>query len=75
MKKKPDRYRPSPAVLIKLGSVAVHAEELVSEDGCEVDAIGIRNLMMDRDLRRWVKSMGALLPVKRVDRQPPKGKK
>ena len=58
---------PSPAVLSKLGSLAIHAEEMISEDGHAFDRSAIESLLSDQELREWIRRMDelALLPKKR----------
>lgn len=62
-----DPLRPSAALLVKLGSIAVHAEEFLSAEGHEFDAATITGLLDDPEVREWRASMDAmsLLPVKR----------
>ena len=62
-----DPMKPSSKILIYLGSIAVHADELTSKDGHPFDLITTRGLLDDPELKAWIKSMTklALLPVKR----------
>jgi hypothetical protein len=53
------------SVAVKLGSIAVHADELISQDGRELDRQVLRQLLDDPEVSSWIKSMGCLLPVKR----------
>lgn len=62
---KGDPYKPSLSLLVKLGSIAVHADELASPDGHHFDAVALRQLIKDAEVRNWITSMGAFLPVKR----------
>lgn len=60
----------SMSLLAKLGSIAVHADELSSKNvdavrGHEFDKIAIRQLIADPEITAWIKEMGPLLPVKR----------
>lgn len=57
----------SPALASKLGSIVVHAEELVGNDGHEFDAAAFRALMADDEVQAWLRQMRslALIPVKR----------
>jgi hypothetical protein len=57
---------PSLTLLVKLGSIAVHADELISFDGRQLDKDVIKDLLADPEVRQWIASMGALLPVKRM---------
>lgn len=58
---------PSPALLCKLGSIAVHCEELLSPHGHEFDRAALGTLFADHEVRTWLFQMDALamLPVKR----------
>jgi hypothetical protein len=52
---------------IKLASIAVHADELLGEDGHEADAQAIRSLLSDPEVSDYLAQLGrlALLPLKR----------
>jgi hypothetical protein len=50
---------------VKLGSIAVHADELTSPAGHEFDRIALRQLVDDPEIAAWVKTMGPMLPRKR----------
>jgi hypothetical protein len=54
------------SLAVKLGSIVVHADELTSSDGRELDRQIIRHALDDAEVIAWVKDMGCLLPVKRV---------
>ncbi len=58
---------PPASVLSKLGSIAVHAEELFSKDGHNFDKIALQSLIEDEEVQVWLFSMTelAMLPVKR----------
>lgn len=56
---------PSLALLCKLGSIVVHAEELISPNGHIVDRGAIEGLLSDVDVQAWIADMGPMLPVKR----------
>ena len=58
---------PSATTLIKLGSLAVHIEELLSPEGHELDRSAIEGLLSDPEVAEWLKGMDAMafLPVKR----------
>ena len=60
-----DPLKPSIQLLVKLGSIVVHADELTSKGGHPMDAIAIRSGMDDLDVREWIDRMGELLPLKR----------
>ena len=61
-----DPLKPSPALLCKLGSILVHAEELISPTGHPFDAAAMRTTW-DAEVIEWVEQMGkmGMLPVKR----------
>ena len=50
---------------VRLGSIAVHADELLSDDGHAFDRVALKDLLQDAELREWIAGMGALLPLKR----------
>lgn len=56
---------PSVSLLSKLGSIAVHADELTSASGHHNDAIALRGLLADSEVNRWLEAMGAFIPVDR----------
>ena len=59
---------PSAGVLVKLGSIAVHAEEMLSPGGSHFDNAALDSLLADPEIVAWRKEMDALalLPVKRT---------
>ena len=69
-----DALKPSTTLLMKLGSIIVHAAELASSDGHEFDRIALASLMRDPEVIAWLGAMGdmALVPLKRThkDTQP-----
>lgn len=62
-----DPLKPSPALLIKLGSIIVHMEELHSPKGHPLDKNALDSLTGDPEVREWFAAMNkmAFLPVKR----------
>ena len=62
-----DPLKPNIPLLIKLGSIAVHVEEMLSPYGHEFDKSAIETLLSDPELKEWIKEMAALafMPVKR----------
>jgi hypothetical protein len=58
---------PSVALLVKLGSIAVHAEEFMSADRHEFDLIAMEQLLKDPEVVEWRALMDqmAMLPKKR----------
>jgi hypothetical protein len=61
----PDPLKPSVQLLVKLGSIAVHADEMLSPGGHEYDKIELQTRLADPEVQAWIKEMGAFLPVKR----------
>ena len=61
----PEALKPSMALLCKLGSIAVHAEELLSEKGHYLDRHALQTLLNDWQVKTWIKEMGVYMPVKR----------
>lgn len=62
---KTDFKAPSLSLLAKLGSVAVHADELLSPNGHAFDRSALQQLLRDPEVMAWIKDMGPLLPRKR----------
>lgn len=62
-----DTYAPPIGLLVKLGSIIVHADELTQPGGHEVDATAIRSLLADREVAAWLASMhgASFLPLRR----------
>lgn len=62
-----DPLKPSVALLVKLGSIAVHVEEMMSPKGHHFDRAALRTLLDDQEVIEWRKAMDkmAMLPVKR----------
>ena len=58
---------PSLSLLVKLGSIAVHADELLSPLGHGYDKIALQSLLTDPEVQEWIAEMSksGLLPVKR----------
>jgi hypothetical protein len=57
--------QPSLSLLVKLGSIIVHVEEVMSPQRHNFDVIAIKSLLSDGEVKNWLKAMGPLLPVKR----------
>jgi len=55
---------PKPALLCKLGSIAVHAKEFLGPNGHAFDRAALEALLDDDDVRRWLREMDthALIP-------------
>lgn len=64
MTNEPDPLRPSLSLLSKLGSIAVHVEELASDDGHAFDKVAVAQLLTDPEVTAWLAGMHsmALLP-------------
>ncbi len=62
-----DVLKPTPQLLIKLGSIITHYEELNSEHGHQLDKAAIDSLMRNEDVIEWFNGMNkmAFLPLKR----------
>lgn len=62
-----DALRPSAALVCKLSSIVVHADELRNPGGHSVDRIALDSLLDDAEVKAWVVEMVALglAPVKR----------
>lgn len=62
-----DALKPSVALLCKLGSVIVHADELLSPTGHRFDRDAMKTVLLDPEVQEWLTAMGkmAMLPVKR----------
>jgi hypothetical protein len=60
-------FNPSVTLLVKLGSIAVHADEMMSDDGHKFDRIALQGLLADPEVAAWLQAMGkmAMLPLKR----------
>jgi hypothetical protein len=61
-----DPLKPDLPLLMKLGSIVVHVDELLSAQGHDYDRQAIAVLLSNEDVRQWIKQMGVYLPVKRV---------
>lgn len=62
-----DPLKPSVALLVKLGSIAVHTDEILSPGGHPFDRAALRTLFEDAEVQDWIAQMTkmAMLPVKR----------
>lgn len=62
-----DPLKPSPHLLCKLGSIIVHAEEGMSNNGHAFDIITLESLLNDEGVKEWLTEMHklALIPRKR----------
>lgn len=62
-----DPLKPSVGLLIKLGSIIVHQEELASPNGHQFDKVALDSVRNDPEVIEWFSQMNkkAFLPVKR----------
>lgn len=62
-----DPLAPSAELLVKLGSLIVHADEAMTPGGHSFDVEAFRGLLQDPEVVAWLEAMQALalLPVKR----------
>ena len=62
-----DPLKPSASLLIKLGSVIVHQEEMMSSKGHDFDKHALDTVRNDPEVVEWLARMTklAFLPVKR----------
>jgi hypothetical protein len=58
---------PSASLLCKLGSIAVHADEMLSADGHRFDVESLKTCFVDGEVRAWLAEMDrlAMIPKKR----------
>lgn len=58
---------PEPVLLAKLGSIVVHCQEMLSDDGHAFDRVALTGLLDDHDVKDWLAAMDevSLLPKKR----------
>jgi hypothetical protein len=59
--------KPELTLLVKLGSIAVHADEMLSPNSHQFDVAAMQTLLEDLEVKEWLKEMQkmALVPVKR----------
>lgn len=62
-----DPLKPSASVLVKLGSIAVHIDEMLSLTGHKFDRFALETVLYDPEIKEWLASMDklAMLPKKR----------
>ncbi len=60
-----DPLKPELPLLMKLGSIVVHVEEMLSPQGHEIDRRTILSLLSDDEVQQWIRAMGVYMPVKR----------
>lgn len=61
---------PTPSLLCKLGSIAVHVDEMISTDGHAYDRVALSVLLNDPEVVIWLRWMdaAAMLPKTRKPR-------
>lgn len=64
-----DPLKPPVALLCKLGSIAIHAEEGLSAEGHGFDMIALKQLLNDSEVHCWLVQMDsmAMVPKRRID--------
>lgn len=62
-----DPLKPAVTLLVKLGSIAVHVDEMLSPDGHAYDREAIKSLLDDPEVKEWIAAMDkmAFMPKKR----------
>lgn len=65
---KTDPLKPSVGVLVKLGSIAVHVDEMLGPTGHAFDREALGTLLRDDEVKDWIASMDKLgfMPKKRT---------
>lgn len=68
-----DMLNPSPSLLCKLGSIAVHVQEMLSDDGHAFDRAALDTLLDDPEVIAWLEQMdaAAMVPRKRRPKHAP----
>lgn len=63
----PEFLRPPASLLCKLGSIAVHADEMLSDDGHAFDRLALVSLITDPEVASWIQKMSSaqMVPQKR----------
>lgn len=67
MTKNANPLKPPVTLLVKLGSIAIHLQELLSSKGHHFDHIALQSLWDDPEVKEWMAQMDAMamLPRKR----------
>lgn len=62
-----DALKPSVGLLVKLGSLIIHYQELLSPNAHEFDRAALDTLESDSEVSEWLRTMSksGFLPVKR----------
>jgi len=61
-----DMLKPSPGLLCKLGSIAIHTQELLSPDGHQFDRVALTTLLADPDVTAWLEEMDSAAMVPKM---------
>lgn len=67
MSERAQEFSPTLTLLVKLGSIAVHADEFTGPNGHEFDLAALKQGLADQEVVEWLDAMRkrAFLPVKR----------
>lgn len=60
---KTDPLKPTASLLVKIGSIMVHAEEFLSPKGHAFDKAALDGLLNDPEVVSWRKQMDAMAPL------------
>lgn len=60
-----DPLKPAVSVLVKIGSIVVHAEELISSKGHAFDRHALEQLTTDPEVLEWRAQMDAMAMIPR----------
>lgn len=55
-----DVLNPSPGLLAKIGSIIIHARELLSPDGHVYDKVALDSAVNDEEVKQWIEGMDEL---------------
>ena len=58
-----DPLKPAVSVLCKLGSIAIHVQEMLSAKGHHFDKLALESLMQDKELTDWLHDMDKLAMI------------
>ena len=65
--------QPTPSLLCKLGSIAIHAQELTSPDGHQFDRVALESLLSDPEVKQWIAEMDAAAFLPKMRKAKPLG--
>jgi hypothetical protein len=66
---------PNASLLVKLGSIAVHADEMLSPDGHDFDKVALEQLLKDPEVVEWLAAMDKMAMVPKKRSAPPTKKR